>query len=64
MYTITSHAKLYCDDLYVRNSIIAAEFVGSVTGLILLSMLADKLGRKFIIVSTLCFALLGSCGKQ
>lgn len=62
-YTITAHAKLYCDDLYIRNSIISAEFVGSVVGLILLSMLADKLGRKVIIVSTLSFALLGSCRK-
>lgn len=59
-YTITNHAELYCDKLYVRNSIISAEFVGSVTGLIILSMMADKLGRKVIIVSTLFLSVLGT----
>lgn len=60
IYTITKYAELYCDNLYVRNSIISAEFVGSVTGLILLSILADKLGRKVIIVSTLCLSIFGT----
>jgi MFS family permease len=59
-HTITSYAGLYCDKLYIRNSIISAEFVGSVTGLILLSILADKLGRKVIIISTLCISIIGT----
>ena len=42
--TITAHMHLYCDDRYIRDSIISAEFVGSVTGLILLSILADRFG--------------------
>ena len=59
-YTITNYAQLYCDQLYVRNSIISAEFIGSVVGLIVLSILADKLGRKIIIVTTLFFSTLGT----
>lgn len=59
-YTITKYAGLYCDQLYVRNSIVSAEFVGSIVGLVLLSILADKLGRKVIIVSTLFLSALGS----
>lgn len=35
-------------------------FVGSVTGLILLSILADRLGRKTIIVSTLFMTAIGA----
>lgn len=62
-YTITKYAQLYCGNLYIRNSIISAEFIGSVTGLILLSVLADKLGRKIIIVSTLCIAAMGAMRK-
>ena len=58
-YTITAYAELYCDHKYTRNSILSAEFVGSVIGLILLSVLADQLCRKLIIVSTLCFSSLG-----
>lgn len=60
LYTITNYAKLYCDQLYVRNSIVSAEFVGSIVGLILLSILADKIGRKIIIVSTLFLSTLGA----
>lgn len=59
-HTITSYASLYCDKMYIRNSIISAEFVGSVVGLILLSVLADKLGRKVIIISTLCISIIGT----
>jgi MFS family permease len=59
-YTITNYASLYCENRFVRNSIVSAEFVGSVVGLILLSILADKLGRKTIIVSTLCISLMGT----
>lgn len=51
---------LYCDDKYIRDSILSAEFAGSVTGLILLSILADKLGRKTIIVSTLYLTCMGA----
>lgn len=51
---------LYCEDRYVRDSVLSIEFVGSVTGLILLSILADKLGRKTIIVSTLYLTCLGA----
>lgn len=65
VYTITNYAELYCDQLYVRNSIVSAEFVGSVVGLILLSILADKLGRKVIIVSTLFLSTLGvTCNNK
>ena len=60
IYTITNYAGLYCGDRFVRNSIVSAEFVGSVVGLILLSILADKLGRKIIIVSTLSISLMGT----
>ena len=60
LFTITNYAGLYCDDRYVRDSIVSAEFVGSVAGLILLSILADKFGRKIIIVSTLSISLVGS----
>lgn len=60
VHTITNYVGIYCDDKYIRNSILSAEFVGSVTGLILLSMLADKLGRKIIIVSTLFISVIGS----
>lgn len=63
-HTITNYAKLYCDQLYVRNSIISAEFVGSITGLILLSILADKLGRRVIIVSTLCISIIGTARRN
>jgi len=63
VHTITNYAGLYCEDRFVRNSIVSAEFVGSVVGLILLSILADKLGRKIIIISTLCFSLMGTMRK-
>jgi MFS family permease len=62
IYTITNYAGLYCEQLYVRNSIVSAEFVGSLVGLILLSILADKIGRKIIIVSTLFLSLMGTTG--
>ena len=64
VHTITNYAGLYCENRFVRNSIVSAEFVGSVVGLILLSILADKLGRKIIIVSTLCFSLMGTMRKN
>jgi MFS family permease len=54
---------LYCDDKYIRDSVISAEFIGSVTGLILLSILADRLGRKVIIVSTLYLCCMGAICK-
>ena len=59
-FTITAHMNLYCDHKYVRDSIISSQFVGSVTGLILLSILADKFGRKIIIVSTLYLTFMGA----
>ena len=54
---------LYCDDKYVRDSVISAEFFGGIVGLILLSILADKLGRKVVIVSTLYLACMGALCK-
>lgn len=59
-FTITAYTGLYCDDKYIRNAIISSEFVGSIIGLILLSYLADVLGRKFIIVSTLFLTAIGT----
>ena len=59
-HTITAHAHLYCDQKYVRDSIISSEFIGSVVGLVVLSILADRLGRKVIIVCTLFLATIGS----
>lgn len=59
-YTITAEMHLYCDQKYVRDSIISSEFVGSVVGLIVLSIMADRLGRKVIIVTTLYITCLGS----
>lgn len=61
--TITAHMHLYCDDKYVRDSILSAEFAGSITGLILLSILADRLGRKTIIVTTLYLTTIGAISK-
>lgn len=52
--------NLYCDDKYVRDSILSAEFAGSVTGLILLSILADRLGRKVMIVATIYLTCMGA----
>jgi MFS family permease len=63
-FTITNHANLYCNELFTRQSILSAEFVGSVTGLILLSVLADKLGRRRIIISTLVISLVGTVRKS
>jgi MFS family permease len=56
--------NLYCDNKYLRDSVLSAEFVGSVTGLILLSILADRLGRKTIIVSTIYLTFMGAICKQ
>lgn len=54
---------LYCDDLYLRNLILSAEFAGSIIGLVLLSILADQVGRKAIIVCTLCITAIGALCK-
>lgn len=51
---------LYCDKKFVRSSILSIEFVGSVTGLVIASILADKYGRKKIIVSTLALTCAGA----
>ena len=55
---------LICDQKYVRDSVISAQFIGSVVGLIVLSILADKLGRKIIIVSTLFMTAIGSMSND
>ena len=59
-YTVTAANKLYCDDRYIRDGLLSSEYIGSVAGLIILSILADQLGRKLIINITLLISLLGS----
>lgn len=59
-YTLTAKRHLYCENQYIRDSIISSEYIGSIIGLILLSVLADKIGRKLIIVITLFAGIIGS----
>lgn len=59
-YTVTNDAGLYCDQLYVRNGILSAEFAGSVTGLILFIIFGNKFGRKTLTVGLLSLILMGS----
>ena len=60
MHTLTSQLGLYCDQRFVRDSILSSEYIGSLVGLVLLSILADKIGRKIIIVITIFASLVGS----
>lgn len=44
----------------MRDSILSSEYIGSMIGLVLLSILADKIGRKIIIVLTLFACVIGA----
>jgi|JI6StandDraft_1071083.scaffolds.fasta_scaffold40596_2 hypothetical protein len=62
-FTVTAQNKLYCDDRYLRDGLLSSEYIGSVAGLIVLSVLADKLGRKLIINITLLLSIIGTVCK-
>lgn len=60
LHTVTHSAALYCDQLYIRNSILSAQFAGCIVGLLIIPSLSDRFGRKIIIIVTLIINLLAS----
>jgi hypothetical protein len=61
--TITAQTNLYCDNRFVRDTLLSSEYVGSIVGLVVLSIMADKLGRKLIINLCLLASTSGSIRK-
>lgn len=58
--TITLKAALYCDQMYIRNSILSVQFAGCIAGFLFIPRLSDRFGRKAAIITTLAIDLIGS----
>lgn len=58
--SITGSVGLYCDRQVQRNFIQSSMYIGSISGLIIMNLIADKFGRRFSFLISLGLAIVGN----
>lgn len=59
-FSITATVGLYCDHQFERNLIQSSMYIGSISGLIVMNLIADKYGRRFSFLISIALAIVGT----